>query len=236
MADPKERLTSSLLELKKYQEQNNTGVVKGSFGLGRTHLQRLVENGWSEPVNARANLASVETSAQIIRIASINGNSSRVGRVVGALRNIGRDNVADEVLKFMQRLGYDIRIEDPFDDIVKVSVYQSPYVSRIRLLWEKMRDQILSMNFNLLRRDLKDKDSVLKSMEANYVKDAYHSLSIEGYRVTESLIERVRSGAWNPDTDDSDRRNALAARGYYQAFMRLQKSMATCFGGETIIR
>ena len=85
---------------------------------------------------------------------------------------------------------------------------------------------------NLLRRDLKDKDSVLKSMEANYVKDAYHSLSIEGYRVTESLIERVRSGAWNPDTEDTDRRNALAARGYYQAFMRLQKSMTACLGGD----
>ena len=52
-------------------------------------------------------------------------------------------------------------------------------------------------------------------MDANYVKDSYHSLFIEGYRVTEGLIEGVRSGQWNPEnTDDADRRNVLAARGY----------------------
>lgn len=352
MATSKERLASSLSELKAYQEDNNTGVVKAS-ALGRTHLQRLVENGWLEPVikgwyissspedvgttsvwyanywnfiveycnsrygedwsltaeesltihsgnmvvptqivirspkatnnvvelkhghslleisspsasdvvldsiygirlygiaealmftspnyfksdsvNARASLASLENSAQIVRIASINGNSSKVGRIIGALKNIGRENLAEEVLKYMQRLGYDIRIEDPFNDVVKVAVSQSPYVSRIRLLWENMRKQIISMSLNLSQSKIRDIDSVLASMESNYVKDAYHSLSIEGYRVTESLIERVRSGAWNPDNEDSDRRNALAARGYYQAFMRLQKSVSACMSGE----
>ena len=55
-----------------------------------------------------------------------------------------------------------------------------------------------------------------------YVNDAYHSLSIEGYRVSPELIERVRSGTWNPDGNPQDRenRNALAARGYYDAFTR----------------
>jgi Fic family protein len=53
-----------------------------------------------------------------------------------------------------------------------------------------------------------------------YQHDAYHSLSIEGYRVTSDLIERVASGDWTPDDMDSHRqdRDALAARGYYQAF------------------
>jgi hypothetical protein len=44
------------------------------------------------------------------------------------------------------------------------------------------------------------------------------TLSIEGYRVTRELIERVRSGAWNPDENDRERRNAMAARGYWQAY------------------
>ena len=60
-----------------------------------------------------------------------------------------------------------------------------------------------------------------------YVTDAYHSLSIEGYRVSVALIERVRSGEWNPVADKQDREhaNALAARGYWQAFQAVKKSI-----------
>jgi hypothetical protein len=60
----------------------------------------------------------------------------------------------------------------------------------------------------------------MKRVEQAYVTDAYHSLSIEGYRVTTDLIERVRSGSWNPEANELDReqRNAMAAGGYWQAF------------------
>ena len=46
--------------------------------------------------------------------------------------------------------------------------------------------------------------------------DAYHSLSIEGYRVTDELIQRVATGDWNPEqhASDADARNAMAAHGY----------------------
>jgi hypothetical protein len=37
-----------------------------------------------------------------------------------------------------------------------------------------------------------------------YVTDAYHSLSIEGYRVTPELIERVRSTRGSPETNEED--------------------------------
>jgi Fic family protein len=67
-----------------------------------------------------------------------------------------------------------------------------------------------------------------------YVTDAYHSLSIEGYRVTPALIERVRSGTWNPDANEQDQehRNALAARGYWLAFQAVQKSLRRVLRGE----
>lgn len=60
----------------------------------------------------------------------------------------------------------------------------------------------------------------LKHIEDNYISDAYHSLSIEGYRVSPELIEQARRRQRNPDRSDGDRthRNALAARGYWQAF------------------
>ena len=56
-------------------------------------------------------------------------------------------------------------------------------------------------------------------MDATYIKDSYNSLSIEGYKVTEELLERVRSGEWDPKKD------ALAARGYYQAYQALRASI-----------
>jgi Fic family protein len=74
----------------------------------------------------------------------------------------------------------------------------------------------------------------MKRVEEAYVTDAYHSLSIEGYRVTSELIRRVRSGTWNPDANELDReqRNAMAARGYWQAFQFVQKSIAKVLKGE----
>jgi hypothetical protein len=52
-------------------------------------------------------------------------------------------------------------------------------------------------------------------------------LSIEGYRVTDELIERVASGDWNPDGNlqHNRTRDALAARGYYQAFQAVKVSI-----------
>ena len=44
----------------------------------------------------------------------------------------------------------------------------------------------------------------LKNVEEQYVTDAYHSLSIEGYRVSVELIEKVRRGNWRPDRDQTD--------------------------------
>jgi Fic family protein len=61
-----------------------------------------------------------------------------------------------------------------------------------------------------------------------------HSLSIEGYRANAELIERVRSGAWNPDDKENNRehRNALAARGYWQAYQAVQESLEKILVGE----
>ena len=73
----------------------------------------------------------------------------------------------------------------------------------------------------------------MKRVGDAYVTDAYHSLSIEGYRVSRELIERVRSGTWNPEENEQDReqRNAMAARGYWQAYQAVQKSIGRVLNG-----
>lgn len=89
----------------------------------------------------------------------------------------------------------------------------SPYVNRIRLLWDKMRQPIIK-RFPKAPGLARDTGAYMKGVHEAYVSDAYHSLSIEGYRVTPELIERVRSGTWNPEANQQDREqtNAMAAR------------------------
>jgi hypothetical protein len=52
--------------------------------------------------------------------------------------------------------------------------------------------------------------------------------------VSADLIERVRQGNWNPDNVQEDRelRNALAARGYFDAFQAVKKSVEKVLNGE----
>jgi hypothetical protein len=69
----------------------------------------------------------------------------------------------------------------------------------------------------------KEAEAHLRRVEDVYVTDAYHSLPIEGYRVSPKLIERVRSGEWNPGSvEDHKHRDAMAERGCYQALYILR--------------
>jgi hypothetical protein len=80
----------------------------------------------------------------------------------------------------------------------------------------------------------RDVTAYLAAVKENFRADAYHSLSIEGYRVTDELIERVASGAWNPEQHarDADARNTMAAHGYWRAFEAVQTSLQRILGGE----
>ena len=59
-------------------------------------------------------------------------------------------------------------------------------------------------------------------------------MSIEGYQVSPELIEQVRIGDWDPDEnkDDIEYRNALAARGYWQAYQAVRQSVRKVLKGE----
>ena len=68
------------------------------------------------PISARTCLQMVKDESEIYGILADEGASKRAGRLVGAFRNIGRDKIANNILGYMKRLGYDIREEDPFED------------------------------------------------------------------------------------------------------------------------
>jgi len=77
-------------------------------------------------------------------------------------------------------------------------------------------------------------DAYLANVDERYVVDAYNSLSIEGYQVSDALIERVAKQGWNSEADEQDKkdRDALAARGYYQAFQAVRTSIVAILSGE----
>jgi len=185
--------------------------------------------------DARAVLAMVRHASDVLALLLEGGHTTVAGRLAGAFRNIGCDRIADDIIKTMQTADYDIREKDPFEDTISLILplrEQSPYVNRIRLMWQQMRKPILKQ-FPAAPGRPSDIAVYLKAADDIYVMDAYHSLSIEGYRVDPELIERVRSGEWNPDENEDDRehRNAMAARGYWQAYQVVRESVRKVLGG-----
>jgi Fic family protein len=176
----------------------------------------------------------VSDASDILKIVLEKGQTTKAGRLAGAFRNIGRTDVADEIVRTMKGLGYDIREEDPFVEkiIVPSARAASPYVTRLTLMWGKMRDVVIE-NFPRSKSVYTDVEACMKHIEAKYEQDAYNSLSIEGYRVTDELIEKVRSGNWQPDRNSSDaeQRNAMAARGYWQTFQAVKQSVGRILEG-----
>jgi hypothetical protein len=189
-----------------------------------------------KPTDVRTALAMTRDASDLLSRLLQGGHSVIAGRLAGAFRNIGRDRIADDILKTMRAAGYAVRETDPFTTrttIILPPRERSPYVNRLRLMWATMRPTVIEA-FPRAPGLPEETDAYLRRVDDVYITDAYHSLSIEGYRVSPVLIERVRSGNWNPDDDKADREqaDALAARGYYQAFQAVKNSVNRVLQGE----
>ncbi len=188
------------------------------------------------PIDARAILATIPDASGLLAKLLAGGHTRAAGRLAGAFRNIGSNRIADDILAAMKAALHEVRESDPFEHnipVVGAGRPVSPHVNRIRLLWNTMRPDIIE-RLPPAKPVPNDIDAYLDAVEAIYVTDAYHSLSIEGYRVTRELIERVRTGAWNPEANaqDLEHKNALAARGYWQAFQAVKQTIHTVLEGK----
>ena len=181
-------------------------------------------------IETQVALSSLADASDILRHLLDGGRSVKAGRIAGGFRRIGKPEIADEIVSTMKRAGYDVRESDPFapdETFIALAPAVSPIVGRIQAMWETMRDAVIE-NFPKAPGLPEDKHRYLAFVDDIYKNDAYHSLSIEGYSVTPALIERVQRGDWDPDHHDDDRKNrdALAARGYWQAFQLVKMSVA----------
>ncbi|MCX2679827.1 Fic family protein [Galbibacter sp. EGI 63066] len=186
-------------------------------------------------IDARTTLSLIRDASELLPILLENGHTTLAGRLAGAFRNIQRDRIADQIVETFKQADYDIREEDPFDMRLELKLSpreRSPYANRIRLIWLQMREVVIA-NFPQAPSIQTDHESYMKDVDDIYVTDAYHSLSIERYRVTPELIKKVSSGEWDTKENEADRkqRDAMAARGYYQAFQSVKESIKAILGG-----
>jgi hypothetical protein len=187
------------------------------------------------PVETQVVLTHLDDVSDLLRLLLNGGHSAKAGRLAGALRQTGRSAMADEITAAMKSAGYDVRESNPFEAarVFGAPVDVAPIVKRIRMQWESARPAVIDA-FPIAPGLPKDVDAYLHRVDEIYQSDAYHSLSIEGYSVSPEVIEKVRQGNWSPEDNEEDRKNrdALAARGYWQAFQLVKAAVQKVITGE----
>ena len=129
---------ASELPLDTYQ-----GLRLIDFHYALVHCSPLVYV--QRPTEMRTALLMISDVSELLRILLDGGHSIIAGRLVGAFRNVKRDKEADSILKTMTSAGYNIRESDPFEqETPQLLTHRivSPYVHRIQLMWNAMRQQL----------------------------------------------------------------------------------------------
>ena len=191
----------------------------------------------NRPRDAEIALRSVKTVSDISRALIEGRYLSSAGRIVGAYEFLNDSAKAQQILEETRAAGLKVTPVNPFQTAKPFLAAQSqpisPHVGRIRVLWASMRDDVISI-LPPASGIPPDRAKYLEQVDEVYKTDAYNSLSIEGYKVTPELILRIRDGQWSPDGNPSDQQqiDAMAAKGYLEAFKTVKSSIRSIFEGQ----
>jgi len=184
----------------------------------------------NNPRDAEIALATVRNASELLpTLLAGDKMVTAAGRLAAAFEFVKRPDEAERIKKAFAKFKITLKLVNPFElpePTISPSKERSPYVLRLRSMWAGWRQDVI--NAFPPAPGLENQGAgYLTQVDERYVSDAYNSLSIEGYRVTDELIERVARGDWNPDGDSEQNRtrDALAARGYYQAFQAVKESI-----------
>lgn len=216
-------------------------------GLNIYSLESAIVN--STPVSYKNNPLSMQIALKnanfdaLAEVLISSRNTASAGRIIGAYEVLRMRAESEKLKAIMSGAGLGkIKVVDPFDKPpVQFGrmIKEAASATRVRILWQQMRQGILDSyegqhtDFDFNARPI---DETLAMINEVYVHDAYNSLSIEGYKVTPDLIERVSNGDWSPETIERDHeaKDALAARGYYDAFNKVLESIAAAHNGDDL--
>jgi hypothetical protein len=192
----------------------------------------------NQPLNAEIALRAVKSTDDLTRVILERDSPGLAGRFAGAYQFLGDGERAEQITRTVEAAGMSVEPKNPFVKPAPVFAgatrLASPYAGRIEALFRTLRGGVLETFQDIAARPVTKPEAYLRQLEAVYEHDAYNSLSIEGYRVTPELIAKIRTGAWNPDSDPGDRQQiaAMAAKGYLEAFRLVKKSVARVLNGE----
>lgn len=206
-------------------EKRGLQIMSLPFALCRVSATYFQKN----PKDAEIALRSIRTASELSQIIIQYNLKAAAGRLIGAYHFLNDSSMADRLEKDLISVGMQVVPENPFQQekpLLKTIRPVSPYVARIEALWQGTRESIIA-NFLPSPGIANDVEKYMKNVEEIYESDAYNSLSIEGYQVTPELIEKVKQNHWNPMQHSAgmEQRNALAARGYYEAFQSVKNTV-----------
>ena len=180
-------------------------------------------------------LKSIRTSSELVQVIVKHKFKRAAARLIGAYDFLGDKKMAKTLEKDLAAVGMLQKAENPFEH-ERPSIHfprvRSPYMARIFAMWNRLREDVI-LNFPAPSGLPQKVEGYLAHVDEIYAVDAYNSLSIEGYRVDQELIERVQRQQWNPEINDNDckERNALAARGYFESYQGVKKSILKILKG-----
>lgn len=175
-------------------------------------------------------LKCVPSVSEISRVLLSKQAVSSAARIAGAYEALDDSQKTNQIVQDMEAAGYTIKPVNPFlnyePTLGGIDRLLSPHAGRIKVLWQTMRSVVLE-NFPKAPGIHENPKTSMRLINEIYSQDAYHSLSIEGYQVTEELIHKISKGDWDPAKYEKDRDqwNALAAKGYHTAFQKILGSV-----------
>ena len=226
---------TSLYEVKARTAVGDEVIVVNGYRLFRPELAlTLVREDFldSHPTEVETVLLSNFDEELLVKTLRTGNRRTLVETLAKALGGVGKHEASKKISAVEN-----VEIEDSHEfaslDHPSSSRPVSPYVNRIKVLWGRMKDAVLQHSF-MPNVSPPESGSYLDSMEELYVRDAYHSLSIEGYQVTEGLLNAIQGGVWPSkyEIQNVTDRNALAAVGYRRSFQRVKQTVKEVLNGK----
>jgi len=169
-------------------------------------------------------LLSIQDVSLLSRALLSTKSKANAERIAGAYEFLNEPKKAKDIVENFKMTGVSISAQNPFkretQPIISSGGLFHPHKIRLISLWQSMRNDVFGLKPEPHEK-LYTESMIEDLVHEIFKKDAYNSLSIEGYQVTLDLIERIAAGKWEPDEDPTDKQqiDALAALGYHNCFL-----------------
>lgn len=179
-------------------------------------------------------LLMIKNPGDITRHLLENHQPVKANIIAGAYQFLRKKDFVNQIKQDMSVIT-SVRPKNPFKgrhSILERKRVFSPAAGRIEILWKKYKNQIQLRPPGIHLPAKENLEDMIKKIDSIYTHDAYNSLSIEGYAVTEKLIKKIAEGGFSPkdNAEDKEQAAAMAAKGYYSAFQQVKSFIKRNYG------